>query len=57
MVTCTHRYSSPENPQLFPEFAQMLTSYWELHYLLTQFVDDPEYLVLGSVLTVLRLPC
>ena len=36
-----------QNPQLFPEFAQMLTSYWELHDLLTQFVDDPEIFGVG----------
>jgi len=30
-----------QNPQIFPEFAQMLTSYWELHDPFIQFVDDP----------------
>ena len=30
-----------QNPQLFPQFAQMLTSYWELHDLFVETVDDP----------------
>lgn len=30
-----------QNPQLFPQFAQMLTSYWELHDLFAETVDDP----------------
>jgi WD40 repeat protein len=28
-------------PQSFPQFAQMLTSYWELHDLFIEIVDDP----------------
>lgn len=30
-----------QDPHSFPEFAQMLTSYWELHDIFIQFVDDP----------------
>lgn len=30
-----------QNPQLFPEFAHMLTSYWELHDIFAEIVDDP----------------
>jgi WD40 repeat protein len=30
-----------ENPQLFPEFARMLTSYWELNDLMGEAIDDP----------------
>jgi hypothetical protein len=30
-----------QNPQLFSEFAQMLTGYWELHDLFAEIVDDP----------------
>jgi WD40 repeat protein len=30
-----------QGPRLFPEFANMLTSYWELQDLFTQIVDDP----------------
>ncbi len=30
-----------QNPQLFPEFAQMLTSWWELQDVMIEIVDDP----------------
>lgn len=30
-----------QDPRSFPEFAQMLTSYWELQDIFIQFVDDP----------------